>query len=237
MNLSGEKDVFLACKKWAAAVCDRNGLDKMQDENVRGTLDDALTLIRFPLMSSETFTRHVAPDKLLLDKEKVLILMDIINGEAVSEFPKEGRDWKGKPFDVFRMKNVESGHDDRGQRVEISFHASKSVSLTHVSLYMSCEEGEISGSVEVLLDYNKCLSSKYITLTYTRNDMPKCIQLEKPLVIQPNTHYDLRGNFRGVQSFHGKDDCGANVSGNIKITLLGLNAGLLHGFRFQQIFQ
>lgn len=64
MSISGEEDVYAACKKWAANAVDKQRFEGTNDKNLRNAVTDVLPLIRFPTMSSKTFIGLVAVENM-----------------------------------------------------------------------------------------------------------------------------------------------------------------------------
>jgi len=79
INIS-ELDFFNALLRWAAAECERQDL-KDTSENLRIVLQDALALIRFPLMSPKEFALEVVPKYILTPTEVITIFQHLSVGD------------------------------------------------------------------------------------------------------------------------------------------------------------
>ena len=111
MDIPGEEEVYKACKNWAASMCISPGQDKKDTFNLRSSLAEILPLIRFPTMSIEIFSSVVAREEILTDKEKVLIIRDIVNKENVSGFRTCRR---SKPY---KQREPRSSSNERMRRL------------------------------------------------------------------------------------------------------------------------
>ncbi|XP_035708776.1 uncharacterized protein LOC110863312 isoform X4 [Folsomia candida] len=99
-----ENNIFDSCLRWARAQLQRLGKEE-NGQNLRGVLDPAHTLIRFPLLHQEFIVQGVQPLGLLLDSELLEITIFFLsrNENGLKTFSSKNRCHK-----VIKMKQEKS---------------------------------------------------------------------------------------------------------------------------------
>jgi hypothetical protein len=85
-----ELNLYEFVVKWATAECQRDDKD-ISPANLRSTLGEMLYLVRFPIMTSNTFAQHVAKSGILTDAEVNSLFQWFICGEKPPMFNTKTR--------------------------------------------------------------------------------------------------------------------------------------------------
>ena len=255
MGVTGEEEVYLACKTWAE---ENSGKDKTSKEqkvevqedggsSLRTALGDCLSLIRFPSMSVDTFVCSVSKDNLLTADEKLHIIQDIVTTETTCNFPATKRA-RSLTFDIQRMSEIPRADwwSHTGKQDGISFTVTQSATLVAVALYLPSKKGEVQGPLEILEDQNLVVSMD-ITLQHQPNEPFQYITLEKEVALKQNVNYSIRQRLAGTSTYYGKKGLGKQMFNDIEISFKNLFAGTsdnsssatngqIHGIRLKKYY-
>lgn len=245
MEVLGEEEVYLACKKWAEAASAKKDQEQLTPDKLRSFLADCLPLIRFPSMTIEIFVCIVCTEDILSEDEKLQIIQDIVMKGSSSGFNAKRRS-KSITFDVQRMTEIlrGDGWSHTGKQDGISFSVSDLVNCVAVAIYLPSKEGEVSGPVEVLEDQT-VVQSMDITLKYQSGEAFQFVTLKNEFPLKPDVLYSIRQRLVGTSTFYGKKDMGKQIIHDTEIRFKNLCAGIsenntttgtgqIHGIRFKK---
>lgn len=187
-----EVSLFTNVVRWAETECSRKGLE-LSAENKRKVLDDALYLIRFPLMNIEEFATNVAQSGLLTDKEVVsLFLHYTVASKPSIPFSVEPRCFiTGDECTVGRFQRTESRWGYSGTSDRIRFLTDRPIFVIGFGLF-----GSIHGTseYEVMIEIIHTGSGKLIASNNTSfmsdgSDSTFQVMFNSPVEILQNTNY------------------------------------------------
>ena len=162
-----EIKLWHTCLAWARNKCKQNQPTNLlvTPEMIRQTLDGALKLIRFPLMSQEEFAQGPAQSGILTDKEVISIFLFFnlpSKSYQLCEFDDEPRStFKEYTINRFRQGEVEHRWSYSDAFDRIRFKCDRRLSIAGYGLYGSIRES-FEYNVHIQVDVSSaygCLSS------------------------------------------------------------------------------
>lgn len=244
LDISGEAEVYVACKRWASASRKRSGQEALSAKDLKSELVDCLPLIRFAAMTVEDFCSVVAIENILSDTEKIYVVRDIVNKENLSHYSNKIRGRKSITFDVVRFGNIQTSWSHNGHLDGISFTVSCPCSLTAVAMYLPHVEGQARGPLEIFEEEKEVLSQTTV-LEYDQNRHFQFIKLKAEIKLTPGIVYSVRQRLLGQNTFKGIRYVGKQRIENIEVeftTLIAgtssngtsLDNGQIHGIRLKK---
>ncbi|XP_052783635.1 BTB/POZ domain-containing protein 2-like [Mya arenaria] len=206
------EEVYASCKKWAEQCCSKSG-NEMSDQALRQQFGDLILLVDFPGMSFESFIQLVVKENILSDSEKVTFMKEL--GDRRKNV---------KSFSVNRFFNISSGWGHTGKQNGISFRTSKDVVLHSVALYLPCQTGSLSGSLEILEDQTVVLTQN-VNLCYQTDTRYEYIHLDRKINIRQGVIYSVRQRLRKGSSYYGFNENGKQSVNGVEIEFMDLIAG------------
>ncbi|KAL2713101.1 BTB/POZ domain-containing protein 1-like isoform X1 [Vespula squamosa] len=201
-----ESKIFQAVLRWSEAECVRQQLPVVP-ENQRLVLGNALSLVRFPLMSKEEFTAGPAQSGLLNHSEVLsLFCYFILNPKPMVSFQTMPRCcMTGKEQTVCRFQHTKSKWGYNGTSDRIRFSVDRRIFLIGYGVYGSMH---VPAIYEVLLELIHTASGKVIASNSTSfscdGSKYTYILMFKDLAeILPNTIYTASATFKGPYSHYG----------------------------------
>lgn len=201
-----ESKLFQAVFRWSEAECVRQQL-AVTPENQRLVLGNALSLVRFPLMSKEEFTVGPAQSG-LLNYSEVLSLFSyfILNPKPSVGFqtiPRCGM--TGKEQTVCRFQHTNSRWGYFGTSDRIRFSVDRRIFLLGYGVYGSTQEPAI---YEVTVELIHTASGKVIATNTTSfscdgSKYTYRLMFKELAEILPNTIYTASATFKGPYSYYG----------------------------------
>lgn len=201
-----ESQLFEAAVRWADHECRRQDIAN-SCVNKRKVLEDALYLIRFPLMTLEEFANLVAQSGILTDKELVnLFLHFTVNPKPTVKFPdRPRRCLTGKEKSVVRFSKTEARWGYSGTSDRIKFIVNRHIFVVGLGLY---------GSINVPTDYEVSIQiiNSETGVVIGHNDTAfSCdgtdalnrVMFKEPIEIMPNVSYTACGTLKGPDSYYG----------------------------------
>lgn len=201
-----ESKIFQAVLRWSEAECIRQQLPVIP-ENQRLVLGNALSLVRFPLMSKEEFTAGPAQSGLLNHSEVLsLFCYFILNPKPAVGFQTMPRcSMTGKEQTVCRFQHTKSKWGYNGTSDRIRFSVDRRIFLIGYGVY-----GSIHGPAiyEVLIELIHTASGKVIATNSTSfscdgSKYTYRLMFKDLAEILPNTIYTASATFKGPYSHHG----------------------------------
>ncbi|WAR27990.1 BTBD6-like protein [Mya arenaria] len=208
------EEVYASCKKWAKQSCSTTGLE-VTDQTLRQKLGELILLVDIAGMSFESFTYNVVQENILSDSEKVTFLKEL--GERKKNV---------NSFRVERFSNGIDGWGYQGKQDGISFSTSKGVVLHSVALYLPCQPGSLTGSLEILEDQIVVLTQN-VNLYYQNDTRYEYIHLDKKIDVRQGVIYSVRQRLRGENSYYGEKYNGKSDNGT------SLSHGQIYGLTFK----
>ncbi|WAR27988.1 BTBD2-like protein, partial [Mya arenaria] len=208
------EEVYASCKKWAEQCCSKSG-NEMSDQALRQQFGDLILLVDFPGMSFESFIQLVVKENILSDSEKVTFMKEL--GDRRKNV---------KSFSVNRFFNISSGWGHTGKQNGISFRTSKDVVLHSVALYLPCQTGSLSGSLEILEDQTVVLTQN-VNLCYQTDTRYEYIHLDRKINIRQGVIYSVRQRLRKGSSYYGFNENGRSDNST------SLTSGQVHGLMLE----
>ncbi|XP_011166728.2 BTB/POZ domain-containing protein 1 [Solenopsis invicta] len=201
-----ESKLFQAVLRWSEAECVRQQLP-VTPENQRLVLGNALSLVRFPLMSKEEFTVGPALSGLLSYSE-VLSLFSyfILNPKPSVGFQTMPRcSMTGKEQTVCRFQHVKSKWGYFGTSDRIRFSVDRRIFLIGYGVYGSTQDPAI---YEVTVELIHTASGKVIATNATSfscdgSKYTYRLMFKELAEILPNTIYTASATFKGPCSYYG----------------------------------
>ncbi|XP_018054765.1 PREDICTED: BTB/POZ domain-containing protein 1-like isoform X2 [Atta colombica] len=201
-----ESKLFQAVLRWSEAECVRQQLP-VTPENQRLVLGDALSLVRFPLMSKEEFTAGPAQSG-LLNYSEVLSLFSyfILNPKPSVGFQTMPRCcMTGKEQTVCRFQHTKSRWGYFGTSDRIRFSVDRRIFLIGYGVYGSTQEPAI---YEVTVELIHTASGKVIATNATSfscdgSKYTYRLMFKELAEILPNTIYTASATFKGPYSYYG----------------------------------
>ncbi|XP_024885587.1 BTB/POZ domain-containing protein 1-like isoform X1 [Temnothorax curvispinosus] len=201
-----ESKLFQAVLRWSEAECVRQQLS-VTPENQRLVLGDALSLVRFPLMSKEEFTAGPAQSG-LLNYSEVLSLFSyfILNPKPAVGFLTMPRCcMTGKEQTVCRFQHTKSRWGYFGTSDRIRFSVDRRIFLLGYGVYGSTQEPAI---YEVTVELIHTASGKVIATNATSfscdgSKYTYRLMFKELAEILPNTIYTASATFKGPYSYYG----------------------------------
>jgi BTB/POZ domain-containing protein 3/6 len=210
-----EIDVFQAVKRWAACECQRKNLTQTS-ENMRDTMSDIISLIRFPVMSAKEFALGPARSDLLPLEDVRAIFIYLNAGLASSplkKYPLTPRIFKPHTCSRYRkpMKNYLWRYDEKDMDA-IRFKTDQEIFLSGIGLYGSPSGGEYSVELSIVVDNETVYENNSVFMCppdpeFSTIDNPPIheIKFDDPLKIREDTYYDIYVLLDGPPSFAGDD--------------------------------
>lgn len=201
-----ESKLFQAVLRWSEAECVRQQLP-VTPENQRLVLGDALSLVRFPLMSKEEFTAGPAQSG-VLNYSEVLSLFSyfILNPKPSVGFQTMPRCcMTGKEQTVCRFQHTKSRWGYFGTSDRIRFSVDRRIFLLGYGVYGSTQEPAI---YEVTVELIHTASGKVIATNATSfscdgSKYTYRLMFKELAEILPNTIYTASATFKGPYSYYG----------------------------------
>ncbi|KAG5307223.1 BTBD2 protein, partial [Acromyrmex insinuator] len=213
-----ESKLFQAVLRWSEAECVRQQLP-VTPENQRLVLGDALSLVRFPLMSKEEFTAGPAQSGLLNYSEASIIIFFQYMSHVLSLFsyfilnPKPSVGFQtmprccmtGKEQTVCRFQHTKSRWGYFGTSDRIRFSVDRRIFLIGYGVYGSTQEPAI---YEVTVELIHTASGKVIATNATSfscdgSKYTYRLMFKELAEILPNTIYTASATFKGPYSYYG----------------------------------
>ncbi|KAL6435866.1 hypothetical protein ACFW04_005618 [Cataglyphis niger] len=219
-----ESKLFQAVLRWSEAECIRQQLP-VTPENQRLVLGNALSLVRFPLMSKEEFTAGPAQSG-LLNYSEVLSLFSyfILNPKPSVGFQTMPRCcMTGKEQTVCRFQHTNSRWGYFGTSDRIRFSVDRRIFLIGYGVYGSTQEPAIyEVSVELIHTASgKVIATNATSFSCDGSKYTYRLMFKELAEILPNTIYTASATFKGPYSYYGTKglrtvlvDCD---SGNTKV--------------------
>lgn len=201
-----ESKLFQAVLRWSEAECVRRQLP-VTPENQRLVLGNALSLVRFPLMSKEEFTAGAAQSG-LLNYSEILSLFSyfILNPKPSVGFQTVPRcSITGKEQTVCRFQHTSSEWGYSGTSDRIRFSVDKRIFLIGYGVYGSMQKPAI---YDVTVELIHTASGKVIAKNATSfscdgSKYTYRIMFKELAEILPNTIYTASATFKGPLSYYG----------------------------------
>ncbi|KYN31934.1 BTB/POZ domain-containing protein 2 [Trachymyrmex septentrionalis] len=213
-----ESKLFQAVLRWSEAECVRQQLP-VTPENQRLVLGDALSLVRFPLMSKEEFTAGPAQSGLLNYSEASITIFFRYMSHVLSLFsyfilnPKPSVGFQtmprccmtGKEQTVCRFQHTKSRWGYFGTSDRIRFSVDRRIFLIGYGVYGSTQEPAI---YEVTVELIHTASGKVIATNATSfscdgSKYTYRLMFKELAEILPNTIYTASATFKGPYSYYG----------------------------------
>ncbi|KAG5317251.1 BTBD2 protein, partial [Pseudoatta argentina] len=213
-----ESKLFQAVLRWSEAECVRQQLP-VTPENQRLVLGDALSLVRFPLMSKEEFTVGPAQSGLLNYSEASITIFFQYMSHVLSLFsyfilnPKPSVGFQtmprccmtGKEQTVCRFQHTKSRWGYFGTSDRIRFSVDRRIFLIGYGVYGSKQEPAI---YEVTVELIHTASGKVIATNATSfscdgSKYTYRLMFKELAEILPNTIYTASATFKGPYSYYG----------------------------------
>ncbi|KAG5329359.1 BTBD2 protein, partial [Acromyrmex heyeri] len=213
-----ESKLFQAVLRWSEAECVRQQLP-VTPENQRLVLGDALSLVRFPLMSKEEFTAGPAQSGLLNYSEASITIFFQYMSHVLSLFsyfilnPKPSVGFQtmprccmtGKEQTVCRFQHTKSRWGYFGTSDRIRFSVDRRIFLIGYGVYGSTQEPAI---YEVTVELIHTASGKVIATNATSfscdgSKYTYRLMFKELAEILPNTIYTASATFKGPYSYYG----------------------------------
>ncbi|XP_043495640.1 BTB/POZ domain-containing protein 1-like isoform X1 [Polistes fuscatus] len=201
-----ESKIFQAVLRWSEAECIRQQLPVVP-KNQRLVLGNALSLVRFPLMSKEEFTAGPAQSGLLNHSEVLsLFCYFILNPKPTVSFQTMPRCcMTGKEQTVCRFQHTKSKWGYNGTSDRIRFSVDRRIFLIGYGVY-----GSMHGSAiyEVLVELihtasGKVIASNSTTFSCDGSKYTYRLMFKDLAEILPNTIYTASATFKGPYSHYG----------------------------------
>ncbi|KAH0950619.1 hypothetical protein HN011_009123 [Eciton burchellii] len=201
-----ESKLFQAVLRWSEAECVRRQIP-VTPENQRLVLGNALSLVRFPLMSKEEFTAGAAQSG-LLNYSEILSLFSyfILNPKPSVGFQTVPRcSITGKEQTVCRFQHTTSKWGYFGTSDRIRFSVDKRIFLIGYGVYGSMQKPAI---YDVTMELIHTASGKVIAKNTTSfscdgSKYTYRIMFKELAEILPNTIYTASATFKGPLSYYG----------------------------------
>ncbi|XP_029163160.1 BTB/POZ domain-containing protein 1-like isoform X2 [Nylanderia fulva] len=215
-----ESKLFQAVLRWSEAECVRQQLS-VTPENQRLVLGNALSLVRFPLMSKEEFTAGPAQSGLLNYSEAsiTISLKNLLLG--FQTMPRCCM--TGKEQTVCRFQHTKSRWGYFGTSDRIRFSVDRRIFLIGYGVYGSTQEPAIyEVSVELIHTASgKVIATNATSFSCDGSKYTYRLMFKELAEILPNTIYTASATFKGPCSYYGTKglrtvlvDCD---SGNTKV--------------------
>lgn len=173
----------------------------------RKVLEDALHLIRFPLMTLEEFANNVAQSGILTDKELVnLFLHFTVNPKPSVIFPdRPRRCLTGKEKSVVRFSKTEARWGYSGTSDRIKFLVNRRIFVVGLGLYGSINvPTDYEVSVQIInSDSGVVVGHNDTAFSCDGTDSLNRVMFKEPIEILPNISYTACGTLRGPDSYYG----------------------------------
>ncbi|XP_014486743.1 PREDICTED: BTB/POZ domain-containing protein 1-like [Dinoponera quadriceps] len=201
-----ESKLFQAVLRWSEAECVRQQLP-VTPENQRQVLGNALSLVRFPLMSKEEFTAGPAQSG-LLNYSEVLSLFTyfILNPKPLVGFQTMPRCcMTGKEQTVCRFQHTESKWGYSGTSDRIRFSVDRRIFLIGYGVYGSMQKpATYEASVELIHTASgKVIATNATSLSCDGSKYTYRLMFKELAEILPNTIYTASTTFKGPFSYYG----------------------------------
>ncbi|KAF7399759.1 hypothetical protein HZH68_008351 [Vespula germanica] len=201
-----ESKIFQAVLRWSEAECVRQQLPVVP-ENQRLVLGNALSLVRFPLMSKEEFTAGPAQSGLLNHSEVLsLFCYFILNPKPMVSFQTMPRCcMTGKEQTVCRFQHTKSKWGYNGTSDRIRFSVDRRIFLIGYGVYGSMH---VPAIYEVLVELihtasGKVIASNSTTFSCDGSKYTYILMFKDLAEILPNTIYTASATFKGPYSHYG----------------------------------
>ncbi|KAL2742441.1 BTB/POZ domain-containing protein 1-like isoform X1 [Vespula maculifrons] len=206
-----ESKIFQAVLRWSEAECVRQQLPVVP-ENQRLVLGNALSLVRFPLMSKEEFTAGPAQSGLLNHSEASIIAVlslfcyFILNPKPMVSFQTMPRCcMTGKEQTVCRFQHTKSKWGYNGTSDRIRFSVDRRIFLIGYGVYGSMH---VPAIYEVLVELihtasGKVIASNSTTFSCDGSKYTYILMFKDLAEILPNTIYTASATFKGPYSHYG----------------------------------
>lgn len=201
-----EVRLFNAVVRWSEAECQRQQLQVIP-ENKRKALGQALSLIRFPLMTIEEFAAGPAQSGILTDREVVsLFLHFTVNPKPRVEFIDRPRCClRGKECSINRFQQVESRWGYSGTSDRIRFSVNKRIFIVGFGLYGSIH-GPTDYQVNIQIihtDSNTVLGQNDTGFSCDGSSNTFRVMFKEPVEILPTVSYTACATLKGPDSHYG----------------------------------
>ncbi|XP_045192996.2 BTB/POZ domain-containing protein 6-like [Mercenaria mercenaria] len=232
-NLQAEEStVYGACKRWAVEKCrQETGSADFSSADLRNQLGDLLHLIRFPLMTFETFASSASKDDILTADEKVSIFNCIANKSTSSDckFSMKKRTGifkipavKEERLIIKRFLNAPSREwMYNGLPDSISFKVSVKAKFLGVSLFSPINAGKIKGILKLQQGTTDILYEKNIEINYSPTKISEEVILDNNVDIVPGQLYTLYTKLTGGYTYYGTGGQTTVSAGNIDVSFAG----------------
>jgi len=201
-----ENQLFEAVVKWADRECTRRDITNTS-VNKRKVIEDALYLIRFPLMTLEEFANNVAQTGILTDKELVnLFLHFTVNPKPTVKFPdRPRRCLTGKEKSVVRFMKTEARWGYSGTSDRIKFTVNRRIFVVGLGLYGSINvPKDYEVSVQIInSETGQIIGHNDTAFSCDGTDSLNRVMFKEPMEILPNVTYTACGTLRGPDSYYG----------------------------------
>lgn len=201
-----ELSLFIAILRWSEHECTRRSLD-VNPFHKRLVLNDAMYLIRFPLMTIEDFANNVAQSGILSDNEVVnVFLYYLLESKPTLPFPIEPRCCiTGEECTVKRFQRTDCRWGYSGTSDRIRFVTDRSIFVIGFGLFGSIKgSSEYTAKIEILHTASgKILASNIVTFISDGTDSTFRVLFNYPVEIIPNTNYTACATLKGVDSYYG----------------------------------
>ncbi|MEE6503241.1 hypothetical protein FKM82_004779 [Ascaphus truei] len=201
-----ESRLFGAVVRWAEAECQRQELP-VSIENKHKVLGNALSLIRFPLMTVEEFAAGPAQCGIMSDREVVnLFLHFTVNPKPRVDYIDRPRCClRGKECSVNRFQQVESRWGYSGTSDRVRFTVNRRISIVGFGLYGSIH-GPTDYQVTIqILEYenNETLGQNETAFSCDGTASIFRVMFKEPIEILPNVCYTACATLKGPDSHYG----------------------------------
>ncbi|KAH7706478.1 BTB/POZ domain-containing protein 2-like protein [Aphelenchoides avenae] len=189
-----ELAVYNSALAWARAECTRKGLSF--DRDAREVLDNAVELIRFPLLSIEEFSRGPASSNVLSDEEKVEIYKSY--GLDASYNPTTFSSTPRRPLMTCNRWPI-----TQNRTWFFNFSVSTRVRFRGVAFFGHKDESNV---VVTLLNGNsgETLATTHADITTDPSEGTYKVLLDRPVLILPGTQYKLTAVNIGPDSMYAR---------------------------------
>ncbi|XP_020295866.1 BTB/POZ domain-containing protein 1-like [Pseudomyrmex gracilis] len=200
-----ESKLFQAVVRWSEAECTRRQLTVIP-KNQRMVLGNALSLVRFPLMTKEEFTSGPAQSG-LLNYEEVLSLFSyfILNPKPSVDFQTVPRCcMTGKEQTVCRFQHTKSRWGYFGTSDRIRFRVDRCIFLLGYGVYGGMQPSIYEVTMELIhTSSGKVVATNTTSFTCDGSKYTYRLMFKELAEVLPNTTYTASVFFKGPISHYG----------------------------------
>jgi len=211
LEFADESEVYKACVMWARKQLVRNlGSSSPTDEQIRGTLGNVLSRIRFPTMKQTEFAELVGLSNVLTLKEKNDLYFYIATARGFCgshlRFDSHARHFLCLTMAVKRFANVSKRYVfiPRNRTVAIDFVTSFDTSLTAVGLYGGKEPYTHDVKIKVYQGLT-VLRLSPTSVSSDGSETPVKVPLDSPVTVHAGVRYTVSAKINGSITHRGCD--------------------------------